>query len=165
MEKGVYHWPDSNNAIELQYDWAAVQWLLENVRGNLVLAESAQLDYYRAGGTRVASLTGLSGLLGMHAGEQRYREDVGERHGQLSEFWNTVDLARMESLIEELEIGLIYAGQLERHQHPGADSRLAGAGSVRAAGVGLPESRGYDLRGFLSHSGPARGPIGGGCAN
>ncbi len=125
MEKGVYHWPDSNNAIELQYDWAAVQWLLENVRGNLVLAESAQLDYYRAGGTRVASLTGLSGLLGMHAGEQRYGKDVGERHGQLSEFWNTEDLARMERLIEELEIGLIYAGQLERHQHPGSDLRLA----------------------------------------
>ncbi len=135
MEKGVYHWPDSNNAIELQYDWAAVQWLLENVRGNLVLAESAQLDYYRAGGTRVASLTGLSGLLGMHAGEQRYGKDVGERHGQLSEFWNTEDLARMERLIEELEIGLIYAGQLERHQHPGADSRLA-----ELAASGLLES-------------------------
>ncbi len=125
MENGVYHWPDSNNAIELQYDWAAIQWLLENVRGNVVLAESAQLDYYRAGGTRVASLTGLSGLLGMHAGEQRYSKDVGERHGKLSEFWNTEDLDRIESLIEELEIGLIYAGQLERHQHPGAESRLA----------------------------------------
>ena len=125
MENGVYHWPDSNNAIELQYDWEAIQWLLANVRGNVVLAESAQIDYYRAGGTRVASLTGLSGLLGMHAGEQRYGKDVGERHGKLSEFWNTEDLERIRTLIEELEIGLIYTGQLERHQHPGADSRLA----------------------------------------
>ena len=83
----------------------------------------------------MASLTGLSGLLGMHAGEQRYGKDVGERHGQLSEFWNTEDLARMESLIEELEIGLIYTGQLERHQHPGADSRLA-----ELAASGLLES-------------------------
>ena len=125
MENGVYHWPDSDNAIELHYDWEAIQWLLANVRGNVVLAESAQLDYYRAGGTRVASLTGLSGLLGMHAGEQRYRRDVGERHGKLSEFWNTEDLERIRTLIDELEIGLIYTGQLERHQHPGADSRLA----------------------------------------
>ncbi|MCY3708873.1 MAG: DUF2298 domain-containing protein [Caldilineaceae bacterium] len=124
MEKGVYHWPDSGNAIELRYDWEAIQWLLENVRGNLVLAESAQLDYYRAGGTRVASLTGLSGLLGMHSGEQHYREDVGKRHGKLSEFWNTEDIERVEALIDELEIGLIYVGQLERHQHPDADSRL-----------------------------------------
>ena len=125
MENGVYHWPDSNNAIELRYDWEAIQWLLANVRGNVVLAESAQLDYYRAGGTRVASLTGLSGLLGMHAGEQRYGKDVGERHGKLSEFWNTEDLERIRTLIDDLEIGLIYTGQLERHQHPGADSRLA----------------------------------------
>lgn len=124
MENGVYHWPDSGNAIELRYDWEAIQWLLENVRGNLVLAESAQLDYYRAGGTRVASLTGLSGLLGMHAGEQRYKEDVGKRHGKLSEFWNTEDIDQVEALIDELEIGLIYVGQLERHQHPDADSRL-----------------------------------------
>lgn len=125
MENGVYHWPDSKNAIELKYDWEAIQWLLENVRGNVVLAESAQLDYYRAGGTRVASLTGLSGLLGMHAGEQRYSKDVGERHGKLSEFWNSEDLERIESLIDELEIGLIYAGQLEKNQHPGAEARLA----------------------------------------
>ena len=125
MENGVYHWPDSGNAIELRYDWEAIQWLLENVQGNVVLAESAQVDYYRAGGTRVASLTGLSGLLGMHAGEQRYSRDVGERHGKLSEFWNTEDLERIEALIHELEIGLIYAGQLEKQQHPGAESRLA----------------------------------------
>ena len=125
MENGVYHWPDSGNAIELQYDFEAIQWLLENVQGNIVLAESAQVDYYRAGGTRVASLTGLSGLLGMHEGEQRYSKDVGERHGKLSEFWNTEDLGRIEALIDELEIGLIYVGQLERQQHPGAESRLA----------------------------------------
>jgi len=124
MENGVYHWPDSGNAIELRYDWEAIQWLLENVRGNLVLAESSRIDYYRAGGTRVASLTGLSGLLGMHAGEQRYGEDVGKRHGKLSEFWNTRELERVEALIDELEIGLIYVGQLERHQHPDAHLRL-----------------------------------------
>ena len=125
MENGVYYWPDGDNAIELRYDWEAIQWILENVHGNVVLAESAQLDYYRAGGTRVASMTGLSGLLGMHAGEQRYSKDVGARHGKMSEFWNTEDLARIEALIDELQIGLIYTGQLERHQHPGAPERLA----------------------------------------
>lgn len=125
MENGVYHWPDGDHAIELQYDWEAIQWLLANVRGNVVLAESAQLDYYRAGGTRVASLTGLSGLMGMHEGEQRYRGDVEERHGKLNEFWNTENLERIENLIDELKIGLIYTGQLERHQHPDAPARLA----------------------------------------
>ena len=88
------------------------------------IAESAQIDYYRAGGTRVASLTGLSGLLGMHESEQRYARDVGERHGKLSEFWNTNDIERIRQLIDELAIGLIYVGQLERHQHPTAPDRL-----------------------------------------
>ena len=125
MEKGVYYWPDGDHAIELRYDWEAIDWLLENVRGNVVLAESAQLDYYRAGGTRVASMTGLSGLMGMHEGEQRYGKDVGARHGNLNEFWNTDDLTRVQTLIEELQIGLIYIGQLEQHQHPGASERFA----------------------------------------
>lgn len=124
MENGTYLWPDSDNAIELSYDWEAIRWILENVRGNAVVAESAQIDYYRAGGTRVASLTGLSGLLGMHAGEQRFAKDVGQRHGKLSEFWNTNELGRIEEIIRELNIDLIYVGQLERHQHPAAPARL-----------------------------------------
>ena len=91
-----------------------------------MLAESAQLDYYRAGGTRVASLTGLSGLLGMHAGEQRYGTGRWRAARQSSPSFGIRRIwIASESLIEELEIGLIYAGQLERHQHPGAESRLA----------------------------------------
>ena len=125
MENGVYHWPDSDHAVELRYDWEAIQWLLREVRGNVVLAESAQLDYYRAGGTRVASLTGLSGLMGMHEGEQRYHHQVSERHGLLNEFWRSSDLGQVERLIDELDIGLIYVGQLERHQHPEAPARFA----------------------------------------
>ena len=124
MENGVYHWPDNDHVVELRYDWEAIQWLLTEVRGNVVLAESAQLDYYRAGGTRVASLTGLSGLMGMHEGEQRYHGQVSERHGLLNEFWNSTDLGQIERLIDDLEIGLIYVGQLERHQHPDAPARL-----------------------------------------
>ncbi len=126
MQNGVYYWPDSDNAVELRYDWEAIQWLLANVDGNVVVAESAQIDYYRAGGTRVASLTGLSGLLGMHEQEQRYGRDVSERHGKLSEFWRTNDIGRIQQLIDELRIGLIYVGQLERHQHPTAPDRLEG---------------------------------------
>ena len=33
MENGVYHWPDSDHAVELRYDWEAIQWLLREVRG------------------------------------------------------------------------------------------------------------------------------------
>ncbi len=124
MNEGVYTWPDGNNAIELSYDRAAINWLLANVRGNLVVAESSTLEYYRAGGSRVASMTGLSGVNGMHEGEQRWGELVGERGAQLGEFWNTGDLDRTRQLIDELEIALIYVGQLEQYEHPQATAKF-----------------------------------------
>jgi YYY domain-containing protein len=125
MEEGSYTWPDAGNRVELQYDWAAIQWLLDNVRGNPVLVESAEVEYYRAGGSRVASLTGLSGLRGMHASEQRYGDLVGERDGLHREFWNTADVDRTLVLIDELDVALIYVGQLERHQHGEGVGKLA----------------------------------------
>ncbi len=124
MEQGTYTWPDAGNVVELEYDWAAIQWLLDNVRGNPVLVESAEVDYYRAGGTRVASLTGLSGLRGMHASEQRYGDLVGERDGLHREFWNTADVDRTIELMDELDVALIYVGQLEQHQHRAGVEKL-----------------------------------------
>jgi len=123
MNEGVYTWPDGNNAIELRHDRAAINWLLDNVRGNLVVAESSTLEYYRAGGSRVASFTGLSGVSGMHESEQRWGELVGARGAQLGEFWNTDDLMRTRQLRDELNISLIYVGQLERHEHPRAEAK------------------------------------------
>jgi len=125
MRQGVYTWPDGSNEIELAYDWEAINWLLDNVRGNAVIVESSEVEYYRSGGSRVASLTGLSGLRGMHAQEQRYGEDVGQRSAMHSEFWNTLDPTRTEQLIEDLDIALIYVGQLERFSHPDGVQKLA----------------------------------------
>ncbi len=125
MKEGVYSWPDGSNAIEFGYDWQAIQWILDHVRGNLVIAESSEIDYYRAGGSRIASMTGLSGLNGKHAGEQRYGEIVGQRSALFSEFWSTPDVGRTQQLIDELEIDLIYVGQLEQFLHPQAVDKLA----------------------------------------
>ena len=120
MNEGIYTWPDGNNPIELRYDREAINWLLANVRGNLVVAESSTLEYYRAGGSRVASLTGLSGVSGMHESEQRWGELVGERGRLLGEFWNSPDPAYTRQLMNDLNISLIYVGQLEQHEHPQA---------------------------------------------
>gem|GEM_PF-7050732 len=109
----------------MSHDWEALRWLLANVRGNLVIVESAEVDYYRAGGTRAASFTGLSGLRGKHESEQRYGEQLGPRDGQHREFWATSDVDRTQQLIDELDIALIYVSQLERHQHPAGVEKLA----------------------------------------
>jgi uncharacterized membrane protein len=88
------------------------------VRGNGTLLESSEVDYYRAWGTRVANSTGLSGLKGMHEQEQRYPEDVGYRDGLLRELWATLDVARTQQIMDELDVDFVYVGQLERFLHP-----------------------------------------------
>ena len=135
MEQGSFTWPDDSNRIELGYDLEAIDWLLAHVRGNVVIVESAQVDYYRAGGTRVASMTGLSGLRGMHESEQRYGEQVGARDGLHREFWETTTEERTLAIMNELDVGLVYVGQLERQQHPDGAAkleRMAAAGWLTA---------------------------------
>lgn len=122
MEHGVYSWQRDSNTprvdIDLAYDYEAIRWLLANVRGNAVIAEAAETFYYQSGGTRVASFTGLSGLNGLHEREQRYGNQVSERDDLHREFWSTPDIFRTHQLIDELNISLIYVGQLERYLHP-----------------------------------------------
>jgi YYY domain-containing protein len=125
MREGVFYWPDQNNPIELRHDWEAIQWVLANVRGNAVVMESSQVSYYREAGSRIASMTGLSGINGFHEGEQRYGEDVGLRAALHNEFWNTMDLVRTQQLLQELRVDLVYVGPLEQHQHPDGVQKLA----------------------------------------
>lgn len=122
MQNGAYTWQrdDSSPPVEIQlrYDYAAIQWLLENGQGNAVIVEATETFYYLSGGTRIASFTGLSGLNGLHEREQRYAEQVGEREAKHWEFWSTPDITRTRQLVDELHIDLIYVGQLERYLHP-----------------------------------------------
>jgi len=113
MTVGDYTWPDQTNRIELVYDYEAIRWLWDHVEGSPVIAE-ARLDYYREGGMRVSSFTGLPTLLGAHQGEQRYDWQVGPRDGLANELYNTRDVARKKQIITELQVAYIYVGQLER---------------------------------------------------
>ena len=117
MTVGVYTWPDQNNPITLQYDYDAIHWLLDNVKGNPVVAEG-RIDYYREGGMRVASFTGLPSLLGAHQGEQRYSFQVGQREADAREFFSTADISRAQQLMQKMAVRYIYIGQLERTVYP-----------------------------------------------
>lgn len=119
MTEGVYHWPDDHTTIEMKYDLDAIHWLQANVSGTPVIAEAA-IGYYREGGMRVSSYTGLPTLLGMHQSEQRYADDVGRRDGEARDFYNTKDSARAMELIRSLHIRYVYVGQLERIQYDAA---------------------------------------------
>ena len=130
MGEATYTWQPTNKqlfppelypqpiTISLAYDRVAIEWLLDNVRGNAVIMEANEPDYYRAASTRAASFTGLSGLRGAHEGEQRYREQLTLREELHTQFWNSNDPTRMMQIIDELNVALIYVGQLERYLHP-----------------------------------------------
>ena len=113
MTTGKLMWPQ-DNVIDLWYDYQAIRWLQANVEGTPVVAE-AKIGYYREGGMRVSSYTGLpTPLGGLHQSEQRWPEQIGQRDGLYMEFWNTDDPARAWQLIQTLDISYIYLGQLEQ---------------------------------------------------
>ncbi len=125
MSVGQYTWPTAETVIELSPELDAIHWLLENVRGTPVIAEAPAgsytvagqqvgYDYYRAGGLRVASLTGFPTFVGPHQGEQRPGDQVGTRAALGQDFFQTTDLAYVRSLLRELRVGYVYVGQLER---------------------------------------------------
>ncbi len=125
MATGRYQWPDDRHTIDLYYDYQAIHWLLDHVQGTPVVAEapagsydvagrSVAYDYYRAGGLRVASLTGLPTFVGQHEYEQRPGAQVGEQAALGQEFFATPDLGRARALIGQLHVDYIYVGQLER---------------------------------------------------
>jgi uncharacterized membrane protein len=116
MTVGVFEWP-AGTPIELNYDYEAIRWLQDHVSGTPIHAE-AKVGYYREGGIRVAAYTGLPSVLGgLHQNEQRYPWQVSDRDFVVNEFWSNPDPARTLELIDQLDIGYIYDGQIERITH------------------------------------------------
>jgi uncharacterized membrane protein len=125
MTVGRYTWPSGEHAIQLAPEREAIRWLLDNVTGTPVIAEAPAggyevdglpvgYDYYRAGGLRVASLTGFPTFVGQHQYEQRPGDQVGRRFDQGKEFFSTTDIARARVLLKDLHVGYVYIGELER---------------------------------------------------
>ncbi len=115
MTVGRFEW--EGKPVELRYDYEAINWLIENVEGTPILAE-AKIGYYREGGMRVAAYTGLPSILGgLHQGEQRYADQIGQRDFPVNEFWQTTDPAVARQRMAELGIEYIYVGQVERNTY------------------------------------------------
>ena len=125
MTVGRLAWPDAQHEIDLAYDYLAIRWLLDHVTGTPVVAEapaggymvdgqSVTADYYRAGGLRAASFTGLPTFVGQHQYEQRPGDQVGQRTQVGQEFFATTDIARARELMRQLRVGYVYVGPLER---------------------------------------------------
>ena len=125
MHSGEYVWPAGGDAIKLASDRDAIDWLNSNVDRNWIILESSRTDYYRAGGTRAATFTGLPGLMGSHQNERRHPELVSSRSTLHRALWNTRDHQELLDMLQTNAVALIYAGQLERAEHPDGVARLA----------------------------------------
>ena len=85
----------------------------EHIEGNPVIAE-APVDFYRAGGLRIASYTGLPALLGAHQYEQRPASQVAPRQADAERLFATEDPDTALEIIQRQGVRLVYVGPLER---------------------------------------------------
>ncbi|MBM3190000.1 MAG: hypothetical protein FJZ90_14915, partial [Chloroflexi bacterium] len=124
MTVARYSWPNPEHEIEMAFDREAIAWLWEHVEGTPVIAE-APLGYYREGGLRVSSYTGLPTLLGAHEREQRPWEMVGERErvAQAVYTYSVHETRDLMALLDRYGVRYVYVGQLERIEYggPGID--------------------------------------------
>jgi YYY domain-containing protein len=133
MAVASYHWPTDEHEIVLAYDREAIAWLWQNVPGTPVLAE-AVLGYYREGGLRVSSYTGLPTLVGMHEREQRPAQQVAQRESDVERLYDTEDAEEFWRLAQQYQVRYIYVGQLERAVYAGSGlakfEQMAAQGSL-----------------------------------
>ena len=125
MRLGEYVWPAGGDFIKLASDMEAINWLNANVDKAWVILESSETDYYRAGGTRAATFTGLPGLMGSHQNEKRHPELVAGRSALHRALWTTRDPQALFDMLQTHSIALIYVGQLEHAEHPDGAARFA----------------------------------------
>ena len=118
MRDASYAWPDADSVIQLEYDREAIEWLWEHVPGTPVIAE-APVGFYREGGLRVSSYTGLPTLVGAHQREQRPWDQVGPREEDATAIYETTDLDELRTLLGRHRVRFIYVGQLERTLYEG----------------------------------------------
>ena len=135
MRTGAYHWPDMEHTIVLSYDSDAIRWLLDHVHGTPVIAE-APLGYYREGGLRVSSYTGLPTLVGAHQNEQRPPGLVAERQSLAERLFRSTSTEETLDLMKGLRVQYVYFGQLETVQY-GAESRAKFDAMVREGQLDL----------------------------
>jgi YYY domain-containing protein len=102
-------------ATENPADYAAIQWLNENVAGAPVILEKPGGGYDYEG--RVSAQTGLPTLLGWAGHEHQWRGSTVEQNKRqpvIEELCRTADFQRTLTLLDEYDITYVYVGPLER---------------------------------------------------
>ena len=115
---------DVAGTLIFRFERPALDWMNAHIKGTPVVA-AAPVGYYRESGMMVGTYTGLPMVVGgLHQDEQRYGWQVGERRGDMDQFYQTTDISRTLLLINKYDIEYIYIGGVERirygHDNPAA---------------------------------------------
>jgi len=99
-------------------EYAAVQWLNENVSGTPVILEASGGSFTEYG--RVSSRTGLPTLLGWGGHELQWRgnyDEPGRREPDINAIYSSTDTQSVLTLLEKYGITYVYVGSLERGKY------------------------------------------------
>jgi uncharacterized membrane protein len=99
-------------------EYAAVQWLNENVPDTPVILEVSGGSFTEYG--RVSSRTGLPTLLGWGGHELQWRgnyDEPGRREPDINAIYNSLDTQQVLTLLGKYGITYVYVGSLERGKY------------------------------------------------
>ncbi len=119
MPAATYQPPDwcvgeSVDPITLDWDYDAINWLQDNVRGSPVVLEAHGTQY--CWNARISQYTGLPTVLGWPWHQQQQRNDggiVNDRARDISTIYNTPNPRRALGLLDEYDVKYIVVGGLE----------------------------------------------------
>jgi uncharacterized membrane protein len=97
-------------------DAAAIDWLRTNARGNPVVLEAigdVGLD------SRVATYTGLPGVMGWPGHEKQWNHAPGSRPRDAATIYRTRDPAQARGLLDRYRVRYVVVGSVERADYPG----------------------------------------------
>ena len=108
--------------MELAQDYAAIQWMQDNVTGSPVIVEGQAYEY--RWGNRFTIYTGLPGVVGWNWHQRQQRailksNIVQERVDAVNLFYQTEDSAVAEAFLNQFNVTYIVVGQLEQAFYPG----------------------------------------------
>ncbi|MBI4308155.1 MAG: glycosyltransferase family 39 protein [Chloroflexi bacterium] len=131
---------EEGRQMELRWDYDAIRWLQDNVKGSPVILEANTPLYHW--GNRVSVYTGLPAVVGWdwHQIQQRvpYERAVQERRAAVKEMYSTLNERRALDLLRQYQVEYVYVGPLERISYPEAGLRKFQrmAGEIPSAGSG-----------------------------
>ncbi len=111
---------EEDRPIELRWDYDAIRWLQDNVKGSPVVLEAHRDQYHWS--ARIANYTGLPTVLGWHwhQRQQRAKYDyvVWERGDDVNEMYSNPSINQALELLRRYEVEYVVVGQLERAYYP-----------------------------------------------